>query len=111
MVNLRTLELLIGLIHSYAQTSKGPTCPDIENEDLSTSSTTLQIRNLQSLCLDMYIPSMSRGFGDVCQRLPEIFFQQVSECSACTVKGLYALTNLLFLGFLHCSLYPLALNT
>ena len=35
LVNLRTLELLIGLIRSFTRVSKGP---DIENEDLSSTS-------------------------------------------------------------------------
>ena len=37
VVNPRTLELLVGLIR---KASKGPTCPDIENEDLSSISST-----------------------------------------------------------------------
>ena len=36
VVHFRTHELLIGLIHSYTKASKGPTCSDIENKDLSS---------------------------------------------------------------------------
>ena len=46
-VNPRTLELLVGLIRKV---SKWPTCPDIENEDLaSISSTNPESRPLYSL--------------------------------------------------------------
>ena len=37
-VNPRTLELFVGLIRSHTKASKGPACPDIENEDLLSTS-------------------------------------------------------------------------
>ena len=89
--NLRTLELLVGLIHSCTKASKGPTCPDIENKDLSSTSSTCRadfnnpesqtLRTLKwtairlhSRCLDMYPidlliqswlqQNLSLGFGE-----------------------------------------------
>ncbi len=62
MVYSTTLELLVGLLHGYTKASKGPACPDNENEYLSSTSKTqrtdfriiLYAKSLHFQCLDMY---------------------------------------------------------